>query len=150
MIIALLFGILWLSATTVPPGIWLLAPNVGMALTLGARGRTGAWPHWIAFLFGLLQDVVYATPLGTQALVLVILAAIQPILLARAGRGFFPQWALAAVLVVVAHCIVWLFTSAATGAHPPLMALVRMALATILWYPLAYLMLNRLTPRTLL
>jgi len=137
-----LLGLVLLIFFTVPmyAGGVPLAPNVGLLMTLVlAASRPAAWPRWLAFLFGLLQDVMFGTPLGSQALLLVLLVDIVQ---RREARGMHPpfqmRWVEASVVILGWHVVLWLIGHFVTPGFAPLLILLRTALATALWFPVFY------------
>ncbi len=137
-----LLGVVLLIFFTVPmyAGGLPIAPNVGLLMTLTlAAAHPAAWPRWFAFLFGLLQDVMFGTPLGSQALLLVLLVGVVQ---RMAQRGVNPpfqaRWLEAAGMIFAWHIVLWLIGHFVTAGFAPILILLRTALATALWYPLFY------------
>lgn len=123
-----------------------LTPNIAwLATILFARMPHISWPAWLAFLLGLLQDIVFGTPLGAQA---TITLAILLVLRARPSRVGQPllrdMWLEAGALLVVAHVVLALILQWMPGAGVPLMATLTTTLVDILWVPLLAWMSSRL------
>lgn len=115
-----------------------LAPNVGFAMTLAmASVYPLAWPRWFAFGFGLLQDVAFGTPLGSQALLMVLLVGLGE----SQARRFVPfrlRWLEVAGMLLVAHLILWALIYFVSRDAAPILSLLIAGLVTALWYPLFY------------
>lgn len=117
-----------------------LVPNVAWLATIAfARMSYISWPAWLAFLFGLLQDVVFATPLGAQAtitLLLLIAIRARPI---RVGAPLLRDaWLEAAVLLVAAQVLLVVILQWVLPTPPALIPALLAAPVNILWFPLAY------------
>ncbi|MES2984205.1 MAG: hypothetical protein V4735_03355 [Pseudomonadota bacterium] len=123
-----------------------LAPNVAWLMTLVVVGLyPPAWPRGFAFVIGLLQDVLFGTPLGSQAVLSVLLAQL---VLAQAQRQqaqpFRMRWLEAAGVLVVWHVLLWALLYAVMPDAASLPALIRAGLVSALWYPLIYGMVRAL------
>lgn len=132
-------------ATPMRANGWPLAPNVGAVMTVAVVAiYPPAWPRWFAFIVGLAQDVMFGTPLGAQALILLLLATATHI---QSHRGAFQQfrlrWLEAAVMLILAHLLLWVIIHFVAGDAPPLRMLIRAAIINALWYPLFYGAINR-------
>ena len=124
-----------------------LAPNVAWVMTLVVVGfYPPAWPRGFAFFIGLLQDVVFATPLGAQAILTLILAQLA---LAQSHRTqvqlFRMRWLEAAGALILWHGLLWLLLHAVNHDSASLKALVRTGIISALWYPILYFIVTRLT-----
>lgn len=123
-----------------------LTPNIAwlFSLTLTAFYPT-AWPRGVAFGFGLLQDVVFATPLGSQALLTLALVSLMQ---AQAQRHHYQlfrvRWIEAAGTLIVWHGLLWLLLDFAAAQPPALVPLLMSGVVSAAWYPLFYFALLRL------
>lgn len=140
--IPMLFALVLLAFFAVPmhAGGWPLAPNVGLVLTVVlVAAYPAAWPRWFAFLFGLLQDVMFGTPFGSQALLLILWVGLVE---RMAQKGTHPpfqmRWLEAAGMIFAWHIALWLIGNFVAQDFVPLLQLMRAALATALWYPVFY------------
>lgn len=140
-------GLVLLSFFAVPMqvGNVPLCPNVGMLMTLVVVSvNPAAWPRWFALLFGVLQDVVFGTPLGVHALLLVALVgATEQLSQRHAFQQFRMRWMEAAGLLVLWHVLLWCLLHLLHKQAATVLMLGQSALATILWYPLFYGILSR-------
>lgn len=121
-------------------GPWPLMPNIGMVMTLVVVALyPSAWPRSFAFALGLLQDLLYGTPLGSQALVLLVLTLTSE---ADARRQllqpFHLRWLMVAGTLMVAHMLLWTLMQCVSPDATPLRMVLCAGLATALWYPLVY------------
>ena len=132
--------VLLLVLCTALPITWMgiaLTPNiVWLATMIFARIAPASWPAWLAFGLGLLQDVLFATPLGSQAVIaLFLLLAMR----ARPARISTPRlsdvWVEAGVLLVVAYMLLWFMLQYVLSFAPPTLALIGAVIVNILWFP---------------
>jgi rod shape-determining protein MreD len=140
-------GIVLLSFFAVPMqvGNIPLCPNVGMLMTLVVVSlQPAAWPRWFALVFGVLQDVVFGTPLGVHALLLVALVGTTEHLSQRtAFQQFRMRWMEAAGLLVLWHVLLWCLLHVLHKQAATVLMIGQSAVVTILWYPLFYGILAR-------
>lgn len=114
-----------------------LAPNIAwLATMIFARILPASWPAWVAFSLGLLQDVLFAIPLGSQAVIaLLLLLAMR----ARPARISTPLlrdvWLEACVLLLVAYALLWLMLQWVLPYPPRTLALIAAAMVNMLWFP---------------
>lgn len=134
-----LLALLLLGLTVTPLAFvsWGLQPNVGVLMTLAVAALyPPAWPRWFAFLFGLVQDVLYGTPFGAQALLLVLLVSAGEYRARRGSYEPFPmRWLEAAAVILLWHLLLWAVLAFVTPPAMPPLAMLRVALANALWYP---------------
>ena len=123
-----------------------LAPNVAWEMSLVmAAFYPSAWPRWFAFALGLLQDVVFGTPLGSQALLTLLLVQLTDAQARRqAHLNFQVRWLEAAGTLVVWHVLLWALLHFVMPDATPLRAMLRMGLVNALWYPVFYAVFTRL------
>lgn len=99
------------------PGYAGIAPMLPlMGVYYWAIWRPDLLPAWVAFLVGLLYDVVGGTPLGVNALVLML---VQGIAASQRryflGKAFMVAWWAFALLAAVALGLCWLLVSMLRG-----------------------------------
>lgn len=123
-----------------------LAPNVVWLMTLVASAvYPAAWPYAAALLVGLLQDVLYATPLGSQAVLAVLLALLMRWMGRRSAHlPFRVRWLEAAVALLVWHGLLWLVLYVMHASAPASRPLLVAGLVSAAWYPVFYIVLTRL------
>lgn len=115
-----------------------LAPNVVLLSTLIlSAAAPQAWTKLMVFVFGLLQDMLYNTPLGSQALLALLLAAmVERQANRRSGQTFLLGWLEAAGTLVMWHFLLWLVLMLVSPqSAEPLRPLLRAGLSSALWYP---------------
>lgn len=127
-----------------------LAPNVCFVLTLVvAAFNPPAWPRFVAFALGLLQDALSGTPLGAQALLaLLLVGMVQANARRQQHQLFRVRWMEAAGVLVALHGLLWLTNIVAMDSAPPLSGLLVAGMVSALWYPLAYAALRPLADET--
>lgn len=110
-----------LLLTTIPmrlPGLAGITPMLPMmGVYYWAIYRPDLLPAWIAFLIGLLYDIIAGTPLGVNALVLVLvqgMAASQRKFFL--GKSFMVAWWAFGLLAAGATGLSWLMVSMLVGA----------------------------------
>ena len=126
-------------------GLWL-TPNIAWLGGLCVSTRAPqAWSRLWAFLLGLLQDVLFGTPLGSQALLSVFVAEYgrtSPM----AALGLRQRWIHAALVFLLAHLsmggLLWLSGTAT----PSFTALLGASLVSGAWYPLLDKIVRRVVP----
>jgi rod shape-determining protein MreD len=140
-----LFGLVLMAffATPMEAGGWPLSPNVGLIMTvLIVTFYPETWPRWFAFFFGLLQDVIFGTPLGSQALLLLLLVAFVE--QRRGTNPAFPMRMAEAVLIFLGwHMVLWLVGNMAQPGFASLMRLMQAAITSALWFPVFYFFARR-------
>lgn len=110
--------------------LWLALLLTFWALTLPHKvGMATAW------LLGLMEDVLYGTLLGQNALILTLITFLVMTLQQR--LRMFPMWQQSLVLLVVFGLaqLAQLWLSALTGNRQPTLALVLPALVSALLWP---------------
>lgn len=138
--------LVFVSAVPLQGGVISYTPNMAflMTLILTASPRY-YWPRGLAFLLGLLQDVLFGTPLGAQALLAVLLA--QWVLLQQA-RGMVPlqfrlRWISATGILVGIHVVLWVVIYAVGHMAPPFGSMLIAGAMNGLWYALFYWLFAR-------
>ena len=130
---------------------WLnvsLVPNVVWVMTLAAVTLFRAsWPGWLVFLLGLAQDVLFGTPLGSQALLAVLMVELVR---AQAVRQQYQQfrvrWLEATGMLVLWHVLLWGIMHGVYHAAPPLKQLLIAGLISGAWFPLFYGAIRLIAP----
>lgn len=128
------------AAVPVVGGVISYTPNIAWLMTLVmVMQAPGHWPRGVAFGLGLLQDVLFGTPLGAQALLALLLA--QWLMLQRA-RGASPpfrvRWLEAGVTLVLLHLLLWVLLQLVGNGSPPLTSMLLAGVVNGLWYPVFY------------
>ena len=141
----LALGLALLSA--VPMG-WAdvsATPNVAWLMTLVMVAHyPPAWPRGWAFGLGLMQDMLFGTPLGSQALLALLLAQLVSAQEQRQQVQLFRlRWLEAAGMLVLWHVALWAIMHAVQASAPSLRHLLQAGLANALWYPLFYWLATR-------
>lgn len=121
-------------------------PNVAWVMTLiVAFLYPPAWSRGFAFLLGLLQDVIFGTPLGSQALLSLLLVQLVEMQMRRSSyQRFRIRWLEAAGVLIVWHFLLWLICHFVNGSAAPLRMMLGAGVASTLWYPFFYFPLSRL------
>jgi len=137
-VLAVLFALL--GAVPIAVGQVTVTPNAAWLMTIAlAALYPPAWGFWFAFALGLMQDVLYATPMGAQALLALLLWLALRARPARVANPLFRiVWAEAAELMVVWHGLLWLILAWVEPATQPLLPLLLTGAAQALWFPLFY------------
>lgn len=120
------------KVTITPNSVWLM--TIAMAVLYPP-----AWGFWFAFALGLLQDVLYGTPLGAQALLALLLWMALRARPARVAHPLFrATWAEAAGLMIIWHGLLWLVLVWVGPEAPPLKPLLIAGAVQAVWFPLYY------------
>jgi rod shape-determining protein MreD len=135
---ALIVALLMLC--TALPITWMgiaLTPNiVWLATMIFARIVPASWPAWLAFSLGLLQDVLFATPLGSQAVIALFLLLAMRARPARIGTPLLRDvWLEACVLLVLAYTLLWFMLQYVLPHPPHVLPLIGAAMVNMLWFP---------------
>jgi rod shape-determining protein MreD len=135
-----------LSAVPLGAGGWSLTPNVAWLMTLVMVALCPyAWGRVLAFALGLLQDMVFGTPLGSQALLALLLAQLVAMQAERQQVQLFRlRWLEAAGLLLLWHLMLWAIMQLVNTDAPTLPHLLVAGLVNALWYPLFYWLAARL------
>ncbi len=138
--------LLFAFATPMQMGNFSLAPNIAWLMSLiVAAFYPAAWPRGFAFLLGLLQDVLFGTPLGAQAVLTLLLVELVHSQARRHHHQLFRiRWLEAAGVLVVWHLLLWVIVRLTTGEELPIRQLINGGLASAIWYPIFYFVLTRL------
>jgi rod shape-determining protein MreD len=113
-----------------------VVPHLGLlGVFVWSTFQPGLMPPWLAFIIGVVCDILFALPLGVNATLLPGVALFVRLVEARYGThryGF--DWLLATgVIFAFELCQWWLLALA--GTHGPLAPLLVQAGTTILAYP---------------
>lgn len=135
-----------LAATPISGGMLTYTPNVAWLLTLVLIPfYPPAWPRSFAFFLGLLQDFLFHTPLGSQALLTLLLAQLVAMQSQRQQVQLFRmRWLEAAGMLVLWHLLLGALMLVIMPNSASLSALLRAGLINALWYPLFYWLTTRL------
>lgn len=137
----------------VPIGAPLLGPVLPafglVAVFVFSIYRPDLMPHWLAFLVGLVQDLVIGGPLGLNAL---LLLSVQGLCSSQrrflAGRPFWLVWLGFSLVSLPAAVIQWLIACAYLVALLPFRDSLMQATVTLALFPLVaaplMLLANRL------
>ncbi len=142
----LALALLMLCATAMQVGGVSLTPNVAWVMTLVLMPLAPTrWPRGFAFGLGLLQDVLFHTPLGAQALLSLLLVQWAGWQATRQqSQRFRLRWLEAAGMLIAWHGALWLLMQLVAPAAPPLMVMLRAGVVDALWYPLVWGVATRL------
>ena len=134
-----------LCSVQISGGSVTYTPNVAWLMTLIMVAFYPAiWSPLLAFGMGLLQDVLFATPLGAQARCTLLLAHRTRVQAARQQTPRFRlRWLEAAGVLVIWHGLLWLLMEMVTEHGASLRHLLRAGLINALWYPVFYFTLTR-------
>ena len=130
----------FVAAVPVEVGHLSMAPNICWLMTvIMAVLYPPAWSFWFVFLLGLLQDVLGGTPLGSQALLGLLLWLVLRMRALQLPNPMFRMvWAQALLLMLVWHAALWLVMDWVNGAGPRFAHLLLSAALGTLWFPLLY------------
>ena len=122
------------------PVMWMgisLTPNIAwLATMIFVRIAPASWPAWLAFSLGLLQDGLFATPLGSQAVIALFLLLAMRARPLRIGTPLLRDvWLEACVLLVLAYAVLWLMLQWVLPFAPPALPLMGAAVVNMLWFP---------------
>ncbi len=101
-----------------------------------ATFQPGLMPPWVAFLIGLVADLLFGQPLGINATLFGAAAAFVRVFESHYGRhthGF--DWGMAAALIIVFELLTWQLMGLA-GAPVPLLPLAWQVVTSVVAYPL--------------
>ena len=117
-----------------------LTPNVAWEMSLlVAAFYPAAWPRGFAFALGLLQDVIFGTPLGAQALLTLLLVELVHRQARRQSYLLFRvRWLEAAGVLIIWHGLLWALLHFVSPDAPSLRVLLQAGLVSAAWYPLFY------------
>lgn len=117
-----------------------LTPNVAwLACMVIIPLYPSAWPRGFAFLIGLLQDALFGTPLGSQALLSLLLAELVERQTRRQLLQTFQiRWLEAAGTLIIWHILLWALCHFVSADAAPLRVMSRAALVSTAWYPVFY------------
>lgn len=133
--------LVFLTAVPLEGGVVSYTPNIALLMTLVLTGSARfSWPRGLAFALGLLQDVLFGTPLAAQALLALLLAQWQ---LWQQSRRPSPvqfrlRWIEAAATLIACHGLLWVLLYASHHNPAPLSHLLVMGAVNGLWYPMFY------------
>jgi rod shape-determining protein MreD len=146
MMPALLAVMLLLCATLpISLGGVTVTPNIAWLMTLVmVAHHPAAWPGWVAFALGLMQDFLFGTPLGAQALIALLLAQLTSMQAkARPNQPFRLRWLEAAGVLLALHLALWVIVNLVQPGSAALLPLMQIGLINALWYPVFYRLCTR-------
>lgn len=148
-----LLGVLlvFLFAAPMDGGHLTFAPNIAWIMTLlMVTFCPTAWPRGFAFCLGLLQDVLFGTPLGSQALLTLLLAQLTTSKSQRRQiQKFRMRWLEAAGMLIAWHVLLWVLMQLIDMHTASLRHLVRAGIVNAVWYPVFYWLISRFFVRNL-
>ncbi len=149
----LLAGLLCLSFVSVPlPAMGAVKPHlVLMAVYYWSIYRPTIVPPYLCFTLGLITDVIGSTPLGLNALILIVVRWIvsdqRRFLM---GQPYISIWAVFVLVATVESFVQWVLLGLASGLHwVPLLPVAASALVSFFLFPFITLLLvftHRLLP----
>lgn len=141
----LALGVALLSAVPMSGGYFSYTPNVAWLVTLVMVAHfPPAWPRGLAFGLGLLQDVLFMTPLGSQALIALMLVSVTAHRNMVAQTPLFRlRWLEAAGMLIAAHLLLYVLMNIAGQHGASLQHLLRAGFVNALWFPIFYFVLTR-------
>ena len=142
------FGCVVLSLLFAAPlsvGHVSLTPNVAWIICLVvATALPTAWPRWFAFAMGLLQDVLFGTPLGAQALLALLLTQTVNHQARRwALARFSLRWLEAGGMLLLWHGLLWGLCYFVLPTAPSFSRMLGAGFVSALWYPVFYIIFAR-------
>ena len=145
---SILFLLFLMTAPIVLP--WPGLPELGLlGVFVWATFQPGLMPPWVAFVLGLVADLLFGLPFGVEAMLFALTALFVRVFESRFGRHRFGfDWmilALVAVLNAGLGCLLLGFA----GVDTPLRPLMIQAATTTATYPLVVLFCARLQRRWL-
>ncbi len=151
MLVPALLSLLLLLFFSAPihVGALSLTPNIAWLATLIIVPLYPAtWPRGFAFAIGLLQDALLGTPLGSQALLTLLLTELANRQTRRQVlQPFQVRWLEAAGTLIVLHILLWALCHFVNADAAPLRAFLRAGLVSAAWYPALYFVLTRVLQR---
>lgn len=134
------------SAVPLGGGALNITPNVAWLMTLVMVAFfPPVWPRGLAFMLGLLQDMLMGTPLGSQALLALLLAQCVAMQTRHQQVQLFRlRWLEASGMLVLWHVLLWALMHAVQADAPSLRHMLQAGLISAVWYPLFYVLVTRL------
>ena len=145
---SILFLLLLMTAPIVLP--WPALPELGLlGVFVWATFQPGLMPPWLAFVLGLVADLLFGLPFGVEATLFALTALFVRIFESRFGHHRFGfDWMVLALLGVVNAALCRELLSIA-GVESPLRPLMIQAMTTAAAYPLVVLYCAQLQRRWL-
>lgn len=129
-----------LAAAPISLGQASFTPNVVLllSLTIGML-YPAAWPPALAFFLGLVSDLVFGTPLGSQALLAMLTTLLAQGYARRSSHQLFHvRWIEAGLMLLVLHVLLWLVTRWVLELPLPITQALLATGVNVLWYPVFY------------
>lgn len=123
----------------------MLCPNIGMVVTVALVPLLpGAWPRFVAVLFGVAQDLLFGVPLGVHALLLLVMVGVCERMDGRSSQPFQLRWLAAARVLLGMHLALWVLLHLVQRHAPGLVFMLQSTVVSALWYPIFYFIFSRL------
>jgi rod shape-determining protein MreD len=137
-ILMLFAAVPWhLGISLAPQVLWLMTLTVGVAYP-------PAWPPALAFILGLAADTLSGTPLGSQALLALLMALAVRAQSRRLDHQMFRvRWMEATGALLVLNLAMWASSSWVTKLQLPMVPVLRAVLVSSLWFPIFYVMVEQ-------
>ena len=129
---------------------WPALPALGLvAVFVWATFQPGLMPPWLAFVLGLVADMLSGLPFGVQATLFALTALFVRIFERRFGHHRFGfDWIVMGGLAIAYAVLQWQFLGFA-GVDGPLQPLLLQAVSTTVIYPFVVLLCARIQRRLL-
>jgi rod shape-determining protein MreD len=122
----------WQYGPLTPHVVWLAALSIGAL-------APASWPVTLAFLLGLVSDLIFGTPLGAQALLSLFLTLYVQNQARRTSHQLFTlRWAEASLVLMVLYLILWALVGFILPERPPLRGVLIGAVVSMGWFPIFY------------
>lgn len=134
LILMLLAAVPWrlFSISIAPQVLWLMALTVGVAYPI-------AFTPLIAFMLGLIADTLAGTPLGSQALLAMLMTLVARAQSRRLQHQLFRvRWTEAVAALLILNFAMWGIIGWVAHGSPALISVLRMTLISALWFPVFY------------
>lgn len=125
-----------------------VVPHLGLlGVFVWATFQPGLMPPWLAFVIGVVADILFGLPLGINALLLPATALFVQLIEHRFGlRRYDIDWLVAAGVIVLFELFQWQLLALA-GTHGPVTPLLVQAATTIAAYPAIVLLFAQVMRR---
>ncbi len=129
-------GLLWIMTAPLLLPVPVF-PQLGLlGIFIWATFQPGLMPPWVAFLLGIVADLMFAQPIGVNATLFAGTAAFVRVFEARYGHhGHDFDWGMAS-LVIIAFAVLSAQLMALAGQPVPMLPLAWQVATSIIAYPL--------------